>query len=291
MRSVATLVWLAAVLPAGAAAQASSDIFLAELRVRDGAAVVGSPVNITARPGYDNQPHFTRDGGALLYTSIRGEQADIFRWDLATREIRRVTATAESEYSATPLPAGGGFSVIRVEADSTQRLWRFDDEGGGAALVLHDVAPVGYHAWGDEHRLALFVLGSPPTLQLADTRTGVAKALAEDIGRAIQKIPGRPSVSFVQRLEDGRQFLVELEVETSRLRTLVELPRGNEYHAWTPEGMVLATSGSRVLQWQPGARGWREVADFSARGVEFTRLAVSPAGDRLALVGHAVEAR
>ena len=36
-------------------------------------------VNITNRPGYDNQPAF--DGSAILYTSIRSGQADIWRFE------------------------------------------------------------------------------------------------------------------------------------------------------------------------------------------------------------------
>jgi hypothetical protein len=44
--------------------------------------------------------------------------------------------------------------------------------------------------------------------------------------------------------------------------------------------------GSKLYQWNP-SRGpdWEEIADFSALGIEsITRLAVSPRGDRLALV-------
>src|SRR5258706_3624081 len=108
----------------------ATDIYLAELRVSHGRASVGVPVNVTARPGYDKQPMFLHDGRAFLYTSIREDsQADIYRYDIARRTSSRVTATRESEYSPTPLPDGTGFSVVRVEADSTQRLWAFDLDG------------------------------------------------------------------------------------------------------------------------------------------------------------------
>jgi hypothetical protein len=311
LTGIALLIASVLLAPAPVRGQGSSDIFLATLSVRDGVVSLGGVVNITVRPGYDNQPHFTADGGGLLYTSIREDgQADVYRYDFGGREIRRVTRTPESEYSPTPLPPeqGSGFSVVRVEADSTQRLWRFvsagpdattGDAGGAgaggllhASLVLEEVKPVGYHAWGDAYRVALFVLGSPATLQLADTRTGRATAVAENIGRSLQRVPGRPAVSFVQRLEEGRSFLVELNVETGRLRTLVELPAGGEFHAWLPDGIVLLTRGTKLLQWNPARdRVWREVADFSGRGLEVTRLAVSPAGDRLALVGQSLPER
>lgn len=269
------------------AAQATSDILLAELSVRDGIVRIGAPVNVTARPGYDNQPYFTRDGRAFLYTSIGdGGQADVYRFDLATRTAERLTRTEESEYSPTPLE-GGGFAVVRVERDSTQRLWRFPEGGGEPVLLFERVAPVGYFAWGDASRAALFVLGSPSRLYLADVGTGDARVVAEDIGRTLRRIPGRAAVSFIQHIEGGRRFVVELDVTTGKLRTLTEARPHGDYHAWTPDGILLMSEGSRLFQWNPAVdRRWREVIDLSARGIELSRVAVSPAGDRIAIVAQ-----
>jgi WD40 repeat protein len=263
-----------------------TDIYLAPLREAQGRVQVGPPVNATHRPGYDNQPFFVPQGDAFLYTSIEGGQADIYRCDVAAQRTSRVTATPESEYSPTPLPDGSGFSTVRVEADSTQRLWRFDWDGSHAALVLRDVKPVGYHAWGDAHTLALFVLGSPPTLQIADTRSGVAKPVASDIGRGVQRIPGRPAVSFVQKGADSVWTMTELELASGRTRPLVRTLRGVDQYAWTPNGTLLMAQGAKLYQWR-AERGteWEEVADFTAAGLRnVTRLAVSPRGNQLALV-------
>ena len=136
-------------------------------------------MNITNSPGYDNQPSFTPDGGGILFTSIRGggTQTDIYRYSVAAGTSARVTDTPESEYSPTMTPDGAHISVIRVESDGAQRLWRFTLDGRAPELVLADVKPVGYHAWTDDHTLALFVLGSPATLQIADTRTGKADSI------------------------------------------------------------------------------------------------------------------
>src|SRR4051812_44166465 len=83
----------------GAQRVPSTDIFLAPLSIEDGHPVIGNPINVTNRPGYDNQPSFTPDGHALLFTSIHDDgQSDIYRYDLATKEITRVTTTPESEY-------------------------------------------------------------------------------------------------------------------------------------------------------------------------------------------------
>ena len=272
-----------------AAAPPATDIYLADLRVVDGRVQVGTPVNVTARPGYDNQPFFLPDGGAFLYTSIRADsQADIYRYDLRTATSVRLTATRESEYSPTPLPDGSGFSAVRVEADSTQRLWAFDWDGARPRLVLDSIKPVGYHAWADDHALVLFVLGSPPTLQIADAGSPGARGdvVAHDIGRSLQRIPRLASVSFVQRDSVGGPWLEALDVRTRSVTKLVQPPQGADFFAWTPGGIVLTASGTKLYQWDPRrGESWEEVADLAGAGLtNVTRLAVSPSGDRLALV-------
>ena len=270
----------------------ATDIYVAELRVANRRVSVGAPVNVTARPGYDNQPFFLRDGRSFLYTSVHEDgQADIYRCDVDRKTSVRVTATPESEYSATPLPEGDGFSVVRVEPDSTQRLWAFNADGSQPRLVLDSIKPVGYHAWGNDHTLLLFVLGSlgsPATLQMADARAPAARGevLARDIGRSLQRIPGREAVSFVQRDSVAGASLQEFDVRTHRVAKLVHAPAGADFFVSTPTGIVLTASGTKLYQWDPQRGGdWESVADFAAAGLtNLTRLAVSPKGDRLAIV-------
>jgi len=266
----------------------ATDIYVADLRTSHRKVSVGTPTNVTARPGYDNQPFFLPDGRAFLYTSARDSQTDIYRYDLDRKASVQVTATRESEYSPTPLPDGKGFSVIRVEADSTQRLWAFDLDGTGARLVLDSIKPVGYHAWADDHTLVLFVLGNPSTLQIADSRSPAAlgTVIARDIGRSLQKIPGRAAVSFVQRDSVNGNWLDEVDAATRRVTQLVKTPAGADFFVLTPEGIVLTASGTALYQWDPRTGGeWAKVADLAAFGLtNLTRLAVSPRGDRIALV-------
>jgi len=279
----------AAAAPAG---PPGTDLWVATLSVRGAAVRVGEPENITRRAGYDNQPAFTRDGRAVLYTSIGEDgQAEIHRWDRRARTTSRLTTTPESEYSPTPLPSGRGFSTIRVEADSTQRLWRFDAAGGAPALVLERVKPVGYHAWADERTLALFVLGDPPTLQLADTRSGAARVVADSIGRSLHRIPGRAAaISFVRKQGDGDWWIQRLDVRSGAITKLLRTLVGSEDHAWTPQGVALMARGTVLYAWDPKRdAGWREVARFGAPGLgRITRITVSPSGDRIAFAADEV---
>lgn len=276
---------LSAAAPAPAQAQPGTDIFLFAVSGSESAPRLSTPRRVTDRPGYDNQPSFTPDHAGLLYTSIRDDgQADTYRYDIATGGISRVTSTAESEYSPTAMPGGVSFSAVRVEMDSTQRLWQFDLDGGNPMLVLERVSPVGYHAWMDHNRVALFVLGTPPTLQMADVRTGQAAVLARDIGRSLHKVPNRPAVSFLQRGPDG-PWLVERDLESGAVRVLTRPVGQNEYFAWTPGGTILMGEGSVVFRWRGGGAGWVRMADLGHFGImEISRVAVSGDGRWVAVV-------
>ena len=138
---------------------------------------MAQPQVVSTERGYDNQPYYTPDGAAILFTANRdGKQMDIYEFDRSKRTSRRLVSTPEGEYSPTITPDGSGVSVIRVEADGTQRLWRFDRSGSNPRLILTDIKPVGYHAWIDADQVALFVLGQPATLQHARVSTGKSTA-------------------------------------------------------------------------------------------------------------------
>jgi len=264
-----------------------TDIYLVPLTRAGGPVRAGTARDLTPRPGYDNQPMFAPDGRTIYYTSARGGQTDIFRVDLATGQSAPVTDTPESEYSATIMPDGRHLSVIRVERDSTQRLWSFTLAGAPVAPVLEQIKPVGYHAWLDPGTVFIFVLGNPATLQRADVRSGKAEVLARDIGRSILRIPGRRAISFAQRdTAGGPLTLRELDLATGSVSPIAPLPRGNEFVAWSPQGELLSATGNALLVWNRPAGGWDTIARFSEPGLQrISRLAVSPTGDQLALVG------
>jgi hypothetical protein len=298
--------------PGAQQAPPDTEIYLAPMKTANGAIEIGPAVNITNNPGYDNQPSFTPDGQTILFTSVRGgpstplgtgaTQTDIYEYTIASGTVSRVTNTPESEYSPTVMPDGRHTSVIRVEADGTQRLWSVIPSGPKIelAVLLPDVKPVGYHAWADDHTLALFVLGQPATLQLADTRTGTARVVASDIGRSIQRIPGNKptsSISFVQRERSGDRMTLtikELNPTTGEITLLTPAVEGatEADTAWTPDGTLLMAKGNALFAWKRGQSGWKEVTSLQRLGLSgVTRLAVSPRGDYLALVGTPQGAR
>ena len=266
----------------------ATDIFIIDVTTtRAGNLKLGQPEKITNWVGYNNQPSFMADGQSVLYTSIRDKQADIYRYDLRAASTSQVTNTPESEYSPTLMPDGKSISVVRVEADSTQRLWRFPLAGGPPALIVEKIKPVGYHLWVDEDTLALFVLGKPNTLQLVDLRTGKTELVADNPGRILRRVPHENKFSFVHKVSDQEWLIKTFDLKTRAVATFIKTFPGVEDYAWTPAGVLLMANGSKLFARRKSDYAWVELADFSNAGLKnITRIAVSPKGDRIAVVSR-----
>ncbi|MGI9104860.1 MAG: TolB family protein [Pyrinomonadaceae bacterium] len=289
----AFLLLIASLVSTAQTPPATDDIFVVDVKGSKGRLEFGQPVNITNRAGYDNQPGFLADGQSLLYTSLReGDQTDIYRYDFKTKQTSRLTSTPESEYSPTLTPDGKFFSVIRVEIDKTQRLWKFPLAGGAPSLVLPDLKPVGYHLWLDRRTLALFVLGAegkPNTLQLAPTDHTFLDTIHVNIGRALHLVPRREAFSFVHKISPDNWLIKIFDLKTKRSATLVNTLPGSEDLAWLPDGTLLMAHDAKLFRYDPAqpAAVWQQVADFSAAGLRrITRLALNPKATRLALVAQ-----
>lgn len=279
---------LALLAPPASAQVPSTDIFVLEVASAPGQPWrFAAPRNLTDRAGYDNQPAFLASGSALLYTSMRGEQTDIYRHDLAAGRAEQLTETPESEYSPTPIDGDRAFSVVRVEADERQRLWRFAIDGSAPELLLPDIAPVGYHAWTGDQTLILFVLGEPPTLERATVGPGPGERLASSIGRGFGRIPDDGRMSFVHKRSEHDWWVVAIDPATAERSALVKLRPDREDFAWAKDGSLFLGDGSRLFRYSPDApeAGWREIVDLAPHGIrDITRLTWSADGRRLALV-------
>src|SRR6266852_6386665 len=273
--------------PTPAATPSSSDIFIIDVTKHNGQMKFSEPKKITDTVGYNNQPFFLPDGQGILYTSIRDKQADIYRYDLRGGATTQITKTPESEYSPTLMPDGKSISVVRVEADGTQRLWKFPLAAGAPSLILEKIKPVGYHLWVDDHTLSLFILGKPNTLRLVDTRTEKAETIAENPGRILRRVPHQNKLSFVHKISDQEWIIKAYDLDSRKTTELVKTFTGVEDYAWTPAGDLLMAKDAKLFVRKKSDWAWQEVSDFSRAGLKtITRIAVSPKGDRIAFVAR-----
>lgn len=235
----------------------AGDIYILPWKWSKGNYALGKPKNITKRPkGYDNQPSFVEDGTSLMFTSIRvANQADVYLYDLLSGRVVQLTNTPESEFSPTVAPPMTFISMVRVEKDKTQRLWKFTHSNSRLSLVLSKIKRVGYHAWFNKTQLALFIVGEkgkPHTLVTTDIKTQKVRHIANHVGRCLQSIPFKNKVSFVDKSDKTKWYIKSLDPKTGKVTTLIKTLPGQEDYAWTPRGQIIMGHGPRLFLWKPG---------------------------------------
>jgi dipeptidyl aminopeptidase/acylaminoacyl peptidase len=259
---------------------------------------VGPILNVTRNPGYDNQPVFLPNSKAILFSSNRqGSQTDIYRYDLKSGDVTRLTNTPESEYLPLPAPDGSSFSALRLEAGGVQRLWLYPARGGPATPIFEKPTRIASYAWIDKTHVALAVLdarGSGMTLQFGDTATGALETIASNIGRSLARRPGTDELSFLAKPATAAMASTVRTVnyKTHQVTDLVAAVKGSEDTAWNPDGDLLMAHGTSIFRWTKRMPTWTLLVDVSsALCTNVTRLAVSPDGKWLAFAaeptGHA----
>lgn len=274
-------------LPVLAQSQPGTEILLFDLAFKDGRYVLSNGRNITNHKGYDNQPFFHPSREELYYSSaIDSTNVDIKICDLETGQTRQFTVTPENEFSPTVTPDQQFISCIVQRKNGAQDLGEFPIKGGAPVILINDLK-VGYHAWADNDKLLLFVLGdSLHFLYYYDAKTGNREVIANDIGRSLHKIPGQQAVSFIQK-NGAARLIRQFHAATKTTSFIVSGLSGKEDICWSPDGALFMSDGAKLFSFRPGKdHAWKEVAiEGDASAIKSpTRLAINAAGNKLAMV-------
>ena len=112
------------------------------------------------------------------------------------------------------------------------------------------------------------------------------KIITENIGRSIHRIPKEDAMSFVHKQSASEWQIKKFDNKTESISVIITTLSGREDLAWTPDGTIIMSDGSKLFQYKPGkSKGWEEIAtNFPAEVKGITRLAASADGKKLALV-------
>ncbi|MEQ1747141.1 MAG: hypothetical protein ABMA02_17050 [Saprospiraceae bacterium] len=235
--------------------------------------------------GYNNQPQFVAPHELYLTVQLPADttQTDIYALNFLLGTTARVTATTTAEYSPTLLPGGKRFSVVRVETNGDQRLWSFPlDRSDNGQPVLQAITNVGYHCWLRDTLLALFLVGKndqPHALAIVGTGQQQLQRVASSIGRALHRLSdGR--LAFVQKATEQTWYIKTYDPVSKATDILIKTPPGVEDFAVMPDGVLLSSNGSKLVQYDPHRQtDWVEIADLSMYNIrKITRIAVGSDG-------------
>ncbi|RGP39875.1 hypothetical protein BPTFM16_00150 [Altererythrobacter insulae] len=265
-----------------------TDIFLFDYDPENSDNALSGGRNVTNQPRYDNQPFFTADSETFLYSRDDGTQTDIWEYDIATGRHTQITSTPVNEYSPTPSPDNQTISMVSEQFSSIAHLDRDTSQAPEWSLGVTEVEePVGYFARNYQSGDIVFWsrYGFNVTLINID-EPGFHFISGDAVPVAPRVIPGTDQFSFVHRQTNEEVWIKAFDPKTKSIRPLTTIVGSNANHDWAPDGSVLLIEGSSLYRWREGGEGWEEVGDFSDAGIaSANRIAVSPDGDHIAIVG------
>ena len=270
-----------------------TDIFLFNLDLSNSENALSAGKNVTQRAGYDNQPYFTSDSTSFVYSRADDYQTDVYEYFLHSNQIKRLTDSAATEFSPTPSPDN---SVIAFVSDRNGGIWAGERKNLDKPEWLFEAAdnrePVGYFAWNHATEDLLYWSRYGFNMALVNRTTGDYHFVAGNTPPATPHIiPGTNKFSFVHRQTNGQVWIKELDPKSKAIRPLISVSGSNMNYTWTPDGSILMIQDNKLNFWKNGSNsGWSTIADLTTFGVSnANRLAVSPDGKRLAVVGVAAD--
>ena len=238
--------------------------------------------------GYNNQPAFINGWWYLSVRLPEESQNEIVALDLPNRQLRWMTDTPESEYSPCPIPGSPGhrFSVVRVEADSSQLIWKYQlEEEPQMLTILEEEKMVGYTKWLNDNSLALYLVNDPASLVVADITSKKTDFITSRIGRCMQTNE-IGDLFFAQRITQEAPWQLKKYANNAfRPEFIITSPGNNEDFLLLKDGSILMGSESVLYRYLPGvSTSWEFVADLGLYGAKkITRLAINDY-DELAIV-------
>ncbi|MCP5384446.1 MAG: PD40 domain-containing protein [Altererythrobacter sp.] len=269
-----------------------TEIFLFDYDAGSAGDALSNGRNVTQRTGYDNQPYFTPGSETFLYSRDDGTQTDIWEYDIARGTYTQITRTPESEFSPTPSPDNRTITMVFERNNSIWQIDRSAPDKPEWVLEASGVTePVGYFA--RDHELGNVFYWSRYGFNVALTSAD-EPAYHFITGHAVPStphlVPRTTHFSFVHRQTNEEVWIKEFDPDNKSIRPLTPLVGTNANYSWTPDGAILQIEGTKLYRWREGGKGWKVIADLADHGIaSANRIAVSPDGKRIAVVGLARE--
>jgi ketosteroid isomerase-like protein len=302
MRHIALILLLIASVTSLSAQINDSEVWVGSLDMSGGHFAVSNLVNISKHPGYDNQPAFFPDGRLVFTSQIAvldetGHAVQARIYDFANGGSTLVPEALG--FSPTPT-ADGSLMLLRDGQVWFHNLSEWLHDASGRETALTETKDAGYFARFDDRTWVLFMNDKQRRIVIYDATTKALDTMAVGAASAPIRIPGKRAVTFVavepfpppegeaaKSAPPRKLVLRQLDLDERRVTTLATIPfvtSGN--HVWTSRGSLLMASGHTIYEWSPTrAEEWRKVSELDNPELQgLTRIALSPRGDRIALV-------
>lgn len=263
-----------------------TDLWLAELDAKV-PGKIKSASNITNRPGYDNQPSFSKNGKLIYFTSIHEDkQADVYSCSVGSKKIEQITKTKESEYSPNETMFGNYLSVLHVTIDSIQTVKLLDLKTFSITNSnFSSFDSAGYYHFLNADTLLYYKLTQPHTLRYFVNSSKAEGVLAEHPCRTF-KMVNRYSFMFgIKDSSSTRYFLYDVRLQKASLYATINSV--NEDMIWHPVHGLLISDKATILNYDVAQAKWNVLYDLASFGIKkITRFCFDPKNKYLVVVNN-----
>ena len=229
--------------------------------------------------GYNNQAKFANVDEIYMSVAIDSHQkTDIYHFDLRRKSMDMFTNSEEiSEFSPVIAPDQRNLTTVRIESDGKdQSLWSYPlDRTDSGHRLFPKLNNIGYYTWINQDSVALFLVGNPHQLVLANAKSGTTEFLADNIGRCIKSAPNG-YLYFVHKLRADLWVLKTYHFSDKATNTICQMPTGREDFDILSSGHILVGDGTLLKWMHPNSdKSWKVVTDFKDMGINnIQRLSV-----------------
>lgn len=214
--------------------------------------------------GYENQPKFITQSQILIASDIRKpEEPNLWLLDIEKQKKIGLGNTSIKQYSPSIRPGTGKLTFVGVNHSGHQYLFETDMFGQQTVINLTpEMHNVGYYAWKDADQLSLYLVDTPHILVIHHLTTGKTEPIAYHPGRCMMWRDDGQLV-FVQKADALAWYLKQYDPSSKLSRIITRTPKGSEDFTILPDGTILMTEGSRVMQFHPEkSPTWQLLADL-----------------------------
>lgn len=262
-----------------------TDIWLFKLSKKDNKWVCNTPVNLSNRPGYENQPLFSADEKSLFYVaSTETNQTDIIRYDFKNKTSVAVTKSPVSEYSPGLIPGQNVLSCVVVEPDSSQRIWQYDANGVFQKIISEQTDSVGYYTWLSPDTLLYYKLTNPHSLHALQLTTSKDVRICDNPCRSFRKVNKEGTFIYGIKQSAGVEFRM-YDPRLKESRVYASHPSLGEDFIWHNEWGLLKAESADILRYSEATHSWEVLFSLGAFGIKkITRFLFDKANKQLVIV-------
>ncbi len=247
--------------------------------------------NVSKAEGYDNQPSFSPDGNKVLFVSGRkGNQTDVYEFNLNTKQLTQLTDTKENEFSPMLEKGEKTFTAVREGGEPFQSVHRYKYLVNNKAVKKSEWAvksqtPIGYYAFNKKGIAAGWARWAN-SIYLFDPKSPYATFV---VGHALPSkpllIPQTNHFSFVHRQADDTAWIKSLNPTNRSITPIAPLLESNIDYTWSADQTLISAKGSELYRWNKAKQEWIFWQNLkNDKLFNISRLAASSNGKYIAVV-------